>query len=155
MAYSQTIHKFIGILLFLGTFNVASRAQNVAFEGLNRTKSPYLRKYIGWDKEVPTDSARIIKALHLIRNTRFFNEVSFDMRIDGKDTLITFKCQEIHTALPLLELGASEGNKWVRLGVEDENGLGKGIRSVLFYQYNDRHSFYLKQAFPWFLRNGD
>ena len=148
MTYTQKVNKFVGILLFLTAFSVYSTAQNVAFEGLKRTKAAYLQKFIGWDKQVPTDSARIIKALFLIRNTRFFNDVSFDIRTEGTDTLITFKCQEIHTALPLFELGASAGNKWVRLGIEDENGLGKGIRSIVFYQYNDRHSFYIKQAFP-------
>jgi outer membrane protein insertion porin family len=148
MTDTPFIKRFIGILLFLITFCSISIAQNVVFEGLKRTKATYLRKFIGWETRVPTDSARIVKALSLIRNTRFFNDVSYSISTQGTDTLITFKCQEIHTALPLFELGASKGNEWIRLGVEDENGLGRGIRSIVFYQYNDRHSFYLKQAYP-------
>ncbi|NJN35664.1 MAG: hypothetical protein HC817_16765, partial [Saprospiraceae bacterium] len=68
--------------------------------------------------------------------------------MSANDTTVFFKCQEIHTALPIFELGATEGNKWIRLGLEDENGLGRGIRTILFYQYSDRHSYYLKQSFP-------
>jgi hypothetical protein len=144
--------KIIGLLFFTFTFLNFTASQSVVFEGLKRTKVAYLRKFIGWEKRVPTDSASVLKALQLIRNTRFFNETSYTMEVAEKDTIIVFKCQEIHTALPLFELGASYGNKWVRLGVEDENGLGRGIRSVLFYQYNDKHSFYLKQAYPLVLK---
>ncbi len=79
----------------------------------------------------------------------------FRGRLEAKngDTVVVFKCQEIFTILPIIEGGASEGNKWIRLGVEDENGLGKGIRTIAFYQYNDRHSYLLKQFYPLLYKN--
>ncbi len=143
---SKKFHFGLIILLSLITF--CAQAQKVIFEGLKRTKPAYLLKFIGWEKQIPTDSISITQAVQQIKNTRFFTEVNAFSKVKEGDTSITFKCIEIHTALPLLELGATEGNKWIRVGLEDENGLGKGIRTVLFYQYSNRHSFYLKQTYP-------
>ncbi len=136
------------LILFLSLITHCIQAQKVVFEGVKRTKSTYLLKFIGWEQHIPTDSISIAQAVQQIKNMRFFTDVNASIKSETHDTTITFKCIEIHTALPILELGATEGNKWIRVGLEDENGLGKGIRTVLFYQYNDRHSFYLKQTFP-------
>ena len=136
------------LTLFFFSFISLVHAQKVQFEGLKRTKAGYLLKFMQWDKGVPTDSASIANGMQRIRNTRFFNEVESRLEVKNGDTLVIFKCQEIFTVLPILEGGASEGNKWIRLGVEDENGLGKGIRTIAFYQYNDRHSYLLKQVYP-------
>lgn len=134
-------------LFFLSIISLV-HAQKVQFEGLKRTKASYLLKFMQWDKGVPTDSVGIANGVQRIRNTRFFNEVESRLEVQNGDTVVVFKCQEIITVLPIVEGGASEGNKWIRLGVEDENGLGKGIRTITFYQYNDRHSFLLKQFYP-------
>lgn len=134
-------------LLFFSLISLV-HAQKVQFEGLKRTKASFLLKFMQWDKGVPTDSASIANGVQRIRNTRFFNEVESRLEVKNGDTLVIFKCQEIFTVLPIVEGGASEGNKWIRLGVEDENGLGKGIRTIAFYQYNDRHSYLLKQFYP-------
>ena len=123
-------------------------AQKVQFEGLKRTKPSYLTKFMQWDAGVPTDSVGIANGVQRLRNTRFFNEIQSRVDTTNGDTIVVLKCQEIFTVLPIVEGGASEGNKWIRLGVEDENGLGKGIKTVAFYQYNNRHSYLLKQSFP-------
>lgn len=136
------------LTLFFFSFISLVHAQKVQFEGLKRTKAGYLLKFMQWDKGVPTDSASIANGVQRIRNTRFFNEVESRLEVKNGDTAIIFKCQEIFTVLPIVEGGASAGNKWIRLGVEDENGLGKGIRTIAFYQYNDRHSYLLKQSIP-------
>lgn len=136
------------LIACLSLCSVCIQAQTVVFEGIKRTKPAFLLKFMGWEQHKPTDSASIAQAVQQIKNTRFFTEVTYTLKAEKEDTTITFKCVEIHTALPILELGATEGNKWIRVGFEDENGLGKGIRTVLFYQYSDRHSFYLKQSFP-------
>lgn len=136
------------LTLFFCCFLGFAYAQKVVFEGLKRTKTSYLLKFMQWDKGVPTDSISIANGVQRIRNTRFFNEVESRLKVQNGDTTVIFKCQEILTILPIVEGGASEGNRWIRLGVEDENGLGKGIRTVAFYQYNDRHSYLLKQFYP-------
>ena len=123
-------------------------AQQVQFEGLKRTKPAFLLKFMEWNKGFTLDSANIANGVQRIRNTRFFNEVGSRLEINNGDSLLIFNCEEIFTILPIVEGGASEGNKWIRLGVEDENGLGKGVRSIVFYQYNDRSSYFLKQFYP-------
>lgn len=140
------------LIITLSLISFCTQAQKVIFEGVKRTKPAYLLKFIGWESQVPTDSISIAKAVQQIKNTRFFTEVDAVLKTEAGDTSITFRCSEIHTALPILEFGATEGNKWFRVGVEDENGLGKGIRTVLFYQHSDRHSFYLKQTYPFVLK---
>ncbi|MCF8255824.1 MAG: hypothetical protein K9J84_14700 [Bacteroidia bacterium] len=130
-----------------------AQSQIVSFEGLNRTKPEFLIKFIGWEKEVPIDSLSISKAVQQIKNTRFFTEVNAVIKIKNGDTSVIFICVEVPTALPIFELGATEGNQWIRAGIKDENGLGKGIRTILFYQYSERHSFYLKQTFPFIFKN--
>lgn len=140
------------LMLALNTGYFSVQAQKVRFEGLTRTKPAFLLKFIGWEAHIPTDSISIASAVQQIKNTRFFTEVYSIVKTVEGDTTITFNCVEIHTALPILEVGATEGNKWIRVGLEDENGRGKGIRTVLFYQYNNRHSFYLKQTYPFVLK---
>ncbi len=145
---TRILQKILILLLVFCLKTTLSTAQKVVFEGLKRTKPSYLLKFMSWENRIPTDSLSIKAGLQSIRNTRFFNEVESRVEVNGTDTTIFFKCQEIHTALPIFELGATEGNKWIRLGLEDENGLGRGIRTIAFYQYSDRHSYYLKQSFP-------
>lgn len=127
---------------------ISLNAQKVRFEGLKRTKPSYLLKFLKWEERIPTDSISIANGVQRIRNTRFFNEVDSRVAVQDGDTTVIFNCQEILTVLPIVEGGASEGNEWIRLGIEDENGLGKGIRTIAFYQYNNRHSYLLKQSFP-------
>ena len=140
------------LTLFFFSFISLLHAQKVQFEGLKRTKASYLLKFMQWDKGVLTDSAGIANGVQRIRNTRFFNEIESRLDVKNGDTTVVFKCQEIFTILPIVEGGASEGNRWFRLGVEDENGLGKGIRTIAFYQYNNHHSFLLKQSIPLFFK---
>jgi outer membrane protein assembly factor BamA len=132
--------------------SLAAAAQNVKFEGLKRTKPGYLLKFMRWEDHIPADSASIAEGSQRIRNTRFFNEVESRMDTSKGEITSIFKCQEIFTVLPIIEFGASEGNKWFRAGIEDENGLGRGIRTIAFYQYNNRHSYYLKQSFPFIFK---
>ena len=146
----NTLYLCLMVALSIGCFS--AQAQRVRFEGLKRTKPAFLLKFIGWEAQIPTDTTSIARAVQQIKNTRFFTEVTATLTTTDGDTTITFNCVEIHTALPILEVGATEGNKWIRVGLEDENGWGKGIRTVLFYQHNNRHSFYLKQTFPFLFK---
>ena len=146
----NTLYLCLMVALSIGCFS--AQAQRVRFEGLKRTKPAFLLKFIGWEAQIPTDTTSIARAVQQIKNTRFFTEVTATLTTTDRDTTITFNCVEIHTALPILEVGATEGNKWIRVGLEDENGWGKGIRTVLFYQHNNRHSFYLKQTFPFLFK---
>lgn len=101
-----------------------------------------------WEKESSADSLTIKKAAQRIRNTRLFSEVNTEVVVSEGDSSILFYCKEVRAFLPILELGATQGNKWFRLGVLDENGRGRGIKTVFFYQYNDKHSLFLRQNFP-------
>jgi len=140
------MQKTLTLLLFL--WCSLAMAQHAQFEGLKRTKPSYLLKIMGWDKGFSFDSVNISNGVQRIRNTRLFNEVDGRLEIRNGDSTIIFNCQEVFTILPILEGGASEGNKWIRFGVEDENGLGRAIQTIAFYQYNDRNSYFLKQFYP-------
>lgn len=140
--------RFIYILGCYFVFLSHSLAQNIVFEGLKRTEEAYLRKFIGWTGEAKPDSNYLASVNQAIRNTRLFNEVHHELIIDGTDTTCKFICQEIKTLLPIVEGGSTKGNNWFRVGLLDENGRGKSIKTVIFYQYNDNHSFYLRQSFP-------
>jgi outer membrane protein assembly factor BamA len=140
---------FFTILLCCNLLNLLpAYSQKVAFDGLKRTQSTYLLKLIGWTDSTRADSSAIEEAVQKIKNTRLFSEVNAKIVVSKTDTVIVFSCKEVKSFLPIGEFGATQGNTWLRLGVLDENGKGRGIRTVFFYQYNDRHSFYLKQSFP-------
>ncbi len=55
--------------LFFFSFISLVHAQKVQFEGLKRTKSSYLLKFMQWDKGVSIDSVSIAKGVQRIRNT--------------------------------------------------------------------------------------
>ena len=141
------------LITFLLFFDLSGGfSQKIVFEGLKRTKPAYLLKITDWEKHKGTDSLQLEKVAQSLRNTRLFSEVDFKIEVDNSDTLVIFNTKEVRTLLPILEVGATENNKWFRLGIKDENGGGKAIRTVFFYQYNDRHSFYLKQSFPFIFK---
>lgn len=143
----MTFAKTLTLCCCLGVFHVL-QGQTLIFEGLKRTTPQYLRQIMDWEKHVPTNPDEIAIGVQRLLNTRFFNTAQSQIIINDTDTTVIVKCPEIFTVLPIFEFGASEGNRWLRLGVEDENGLGRGIKSIVFYQYNDRHSFFIKQKFP-------
>jgi outer membrane protein assembly factor BamA len=123
-------------------------AQNIRFAGLKRTKPAYLLKVIGRAGAGLPDSLAAQQIAQRVRNTRLFSTVEAEVVAGPTDTAWVLSCREVRTLLPICELGAIQGNQWFRLGLLDENGRGRGIRTVAFYQYNDQHSFYLKQSFP-------
>jgi outer membrane protein assembly factor BamA len=137
-------------LLFAIYFCICSfsNAQKIQFEGLKRTQTAYLLKLIDWDNNKKCNSTYLASANQLIMNTRLFSNVNYELIEDDSVSTVKFVCKEVKTVLPILELGATKGNQWFRVGLLDENGKGRGIRTVLFYQYNEKHSFYLKQSFP-------
>ncbi|PWJ57260.1 hypothetical protein CLV98_108180 [Dyadobacter jejuensis] len=130
----------------MGSYSLC--AQNIQFSGLKRTDSVYLKKAIGLRPHSTLDSLQLQTLARKIRNTRLFHTVSYTSRVVGSDTTVNFHCEEVQSVLPIVEIGATQGNQWFRLGVQDENGLGKGIQTIAFYQYNEKHSFVLKQKFP-------
>ncbi len=138
--------KILTLFCCLSIFQI--QGQTLVFEGLKRTTPQYLRQIMDWENRVPTHPEEIDIGIQRLLNTRFFNTAQGQVITNDTGTTIVVKCQEIVTILPIFEFGASDGNLWFRLGMEDENGLGRGIKSIVFYQHNDRHSFFIKQKFP-------
>ena len=144
---------FIGLFLASVSVGRSQAQEKLDFSGLKRTNTEYIKRVIGFDKTTVRDSTVLNDMVAKIKNTRLFNEVSYSKNSDNRDTVITFHCEELRSTLPILEIGATADNQWFRLGLQDENGLGKGIKTIAFYQFNDKHSFYLKQKFPMVFKN--
>jgi outer membrane protein insertion porin family len=144
----------LNVLLFLllscGPGAVFS--QSLVFEGLKRTKAEYLKKIAGPDLQT-RDSADIEKTIQIFRNTQLFSDITYRKSVLAGDSVTTLTFSEVRSLLPVAELGITSGNQWFRLGVKDENGAGRGIKTVMYYQYNDKHSFYLRQNFPFMLKS--
>ncbi|NIJ52281.1 hypothetical protein [Dyadobacter arcticus] len=120
---------------------------------MKRTKAEYLQKIIGVRMYNQTDSTGIEKTIQSLRNTQLFSEITYRKAMRAGDTVTIITFAEVRSLLPVAELGVTKGNQWFRLGIKDENGVGRGIKTVAYYQYNDKHSFYLRQNFPFMFRS--
>ena len=143
-------------ILFFTLLVLLSRlafCQEMVFEGLKRTKVTYLQRIIGAEMHDPVDSLRMEKTIQNLRNTQLFSHITYRKSIQSGDTVTILTFSEVRSLLPIAELGVIKGNQWFRLGIKDENGNGRGIKTVVYYQYTNKHSFYVRQNFPLVLKS--
>ncbi|NOT74895.1 MAG: hypothetical protein HOP08_08185 [Cyclobacteriaceae bacterium] len=119
---------------------------SVEFEGLTKTKDSFLRKYLTVTAGQKYDSVQLSADRQRLLNLGILATVG--TRIQTKDigVKIVFACSEMISTLPVLALGKTDDNFWVKTGVQSLNFSGRGDKFFAVYQYYDRHSFYIQYA---------
>jgi outer membrane protein assembly factor BamA len=119
---------------------------SVEFTGLTKTKVSFLRQYSTVTAGQKYDSTQLVSDRQRLLNLGILGEVETKMVTDGTTTKIIFVCREMINTLPVFALGKTEDTFWLKAGLQSLNLSGRGDKLFVYYQYYDRHSFYLNYA---------
>lgn len=148
-----------GIILCVlyGCFPHAAYAQvridEVAFEGLQKTRAHYLKRFIQSKAGAVYDASQVAADIQSIRNLQIFSAVRSKLEARGDRHVLIFDLEERITRLPITRFGGITDNFWLQLGLNDYNWLGQGGYFGGYYQYYDRHSFKIFSLMPYLFGN--
>jgi outer membrane protein assembly factor BamA len=140
-------------LLTIGWLQLANAqdrvVQTIEWQGLKKTKSSYVSRFLAFQIGEKLDSLKIIQTQQQLTNLRIFREVSFEVKFPHPDSAkVIFAVPEILTTLPIFDFGGIKGNIFLQLGLENANWLGNGSFFKIYYQYSNGHSFFWKHYSP-------
>jgi outer membrane protein insertion porin family len=138
------------VLLSLGIDTGLSAQQIIAkveFTGLTKTKETFLQQYLVTKAGQVYDSVQLFNDRQRLLNLGILGEVQTAMTTDSSNHItISFSCREMINTLPVFTLGKTDDTFWIKVGVQSLNFTGRGDKLFAYYQYYDRHSFYLNYA---------
>lgn len=118
----------------------------VEFSGLTKTNESFLRQYITVTAGQKHDSAQLANDRQRLLNLGILGEVEIVLVPIENNVKVNFVCREMINTLPVFALGKTEDTFWCKVGVQSLNTTGNGDKLFAYYQYYDRHSFYLNYA---------
>lgn len=119
----------------------AQTIKTINFEGLQKTKPPYLNQFLSFEVGDELDSAKLKETKQRLINLEMFADVSYEVEQSAKGVTITFQMEELFTLLPIFNFGGIEENFWFQIGASEVNLSGRGNKLTSYYQYYDRSSF--------------
>ncbi|MEM1319120.1 MAG: outer membrane protein assembly factor [Bacteroidota bacterium] len=146
------------LLLFLLMINgLQLNAQHtvraIHLEGLKKTKSDYLNRFIDSRVGQLMDTLLLQADVQRLKNLNGIADASFRIDTVGKEAIISFEMKEALTLFPILNFGGVRGNFWYQVGFNDDNWRGRGHKITAFYQNNDgRDNFSIYYKIPQFRR---
>lgn len=129
----------------------AKTIKDVRFEGLEKTKPEYLRRFIQTKAGTTLDASQLQQDAQYLSNVPFILNARVRVRAadsGARGLVVSFQCEEQHTLVPILNFGGLPDNLWFRAGASEANLLGRGIKVSGFYRYYDRHSYQLNVGYP-------
>lgn len=148
------LRGWIWILILLVWIPLTSFAGNrkilaIEFEGLKKTKTSFIERYLTIEVGQEADSAILEENRQRLVNLEMFSDVQYSLDVRDKGLSLTFHFTELFTLLPILSFGGLEGgNFWLQAGFNEANLGGRGQKLTAFYQYYDRHSLVVATQFP-------
>ena len=118
----------------------------VGFTGLTKTKESFLRQYINVAVGEKYDSSELVNDRQRLLNLGILGEVEIQLQNIESNVKVTFACREMINTLPIFALGKTADTFWCRAGLQSLSLSGRGDKLFAYYQYYDRHSFYLNYA---------
>ncbi len=136
--------RLLFLTLFLSTCAVFAQNQVVAinFEGLTKTDSVFLLKYIETKVNMPYDSVQVQTDVQQLQNLNLFFAVHYTYQKDADDNYaLTFVVEEAIYLYPIASISGFDDQLKIQLGANQINFLGRAQSIGFLYQYYDRHSF--------------
>ena len=127
----------------------SKRISAIDFEGLQKTKSSFVNRYVTVQIGDELDSTMVEENRQRLVNLEMFSDVRYTI-VEEKDGLrLVFTFNELFTFLPILSFGGlREGSFWLQAGFTEANLGGRGQKFTAYYQYYDRHSVAVGTQFP-------
>jgi outer membrane protein assembly factor BamA len=118
----------------------------IEFTGLTKTKESLLRQYISVAEGERYDSIQLTNDRQMLLNLGILATVETQVQPVESNVKVIFACQEMINTLPVFALGKTDDTFWCKAGLQSLNLTGRGDKFFAYYQYYDRHSFYLNYA---------
>lgn len=118
----------------------------IEFTGLTKTKESFLRQYITTSVGQKYDSSQLVNDRRRLLNLGILSEVEIQLVTDESNVKVIFACREMINTLPVFAMGKTDDTFWCKAGLQSLNLTGRGDKLFAYYQYYDRHSFYLNYA---------
>lgn len=147
------IFRIVLLLVFWsGTISciAANRITDINFEGIVRTDSAFLHRFLQCKVGMEPDSQMIAQDCQRLQNLPYIIQAQYRLDSVGDETALVFELVESWSLFPIVNFGGIKGNFWMQLGASDFNAFGKGIQIGGFYQLTDgRHGgqFYAKMPY--------
>jgi outer membrane protein insertion porin family len=119
---------------------------SIEFTGLTKTKESFLRQYISVTDGKKYDSTQLADDRQRLLNLAILATVEIQLQSVESNVKVIFACKEMINTLPVFALGKTEDTFWCKAGLQSLNLTGRGDKLFAYYQYYDRHSFYLNYA---------
>jgi outer membrane protein insertion porin family len=138
------------LLLFLLLSGYVACAQTkiikVEFNGLTHTKPEFLQAYLTQKVGDVYDSLLTQADRQRMLNLNILSQIEVVIAKTEGGVALTYKCAEMMNTLPIFALGQTENTFWCRAGIQSLNLTGRADKFFAYYQYYDRHSFYLNYS---------
>jgi outer membrane protein assembly factor BamA len=118
----------------------------IEFTGLTKTRESFLKQYITTTSGSNYDSIQIINDKQRLLNLGILSSIEIELRIVENNLVIIFNCKEMINTLPIFAMGKTDNTFWCKVGFQSSNFTGRADKLFAYYQYYDRHSFYLNYA---------
>lgn len=105
-----------------------------------------MRQYVATKVGQHYDSIQVTNDRQRLLNLGILVEVEVRLAIGESNIEVNFECREMINTLPVFALGKTEDTFWWKAGLQSLNLTGRGDKLFAYYQYYDRHSFYLNYA---------
>lgn len=154
-AFSAVLPLLVALLMLVswtqGLAQTSFTIKRVRFQGLEKTAPSYLKRFIKTETGARLDSGQLKQDAQYLSNVPFILNATYTVQAlneENRTATVTFRCEEQHTLVPIVNFGGLPDNLWFRAGASEANLLGKGIKLSGFYQYYDRNSFQLSVGHP-------
>ncbi len=141
-----------GTLLLTGAFLVCCWGNRVwampdttyvVFDGMLRTRTSYLQRFIVSGSIPGADSSTLSEDLRRLRSLPSVLDAGATTLATDSGTLIRIRIAERYTLFPVGDFGVSRDGYWVGGGIMESNLLGCGLYAYGYYQYNERNTLHL------------
>lgn len=143
----QSVVQIVLMLLLISTTVVSqTKIEKIDFTGLTHTKPTFLERYLIQKAGAVYDSMLIQADRQRMLNLNILSRIEVVVSKTDAGVSITYNCAEMVNTLPIFALGQTENTFWCRAGLQSLNLTGRADKLFVYYQYYDRHSFYLNYA---------
>ena len=133
------------LLLFIFSIPIILHSQTqqltidkIEFEGLKKTKTDYLLRFLDTRIKEATTLERIEKDVQRLHNLPTISKADYQLNTENDESKLIITIEEAATLFPIINFGGIRGNFWYQLGFNNTHWMGRGFYLSGFYQNIDR-----------------
>lgn len=133
------LRKILGLIVFVCLVN-SVMCQNViidsvVFDGIGRTKSSYLKRFLEVKESDSYDSLQVSEDMRRLRTISSILDVYVDTIRTEAGVILKYSINNRRTLLPVGDFGLTDGSLWLGAGLMESNLFGRGLYVYGYLQY--------------------